>query len=244
MSEATEKRKDVSKTPQLTVVYIPFKTLTTAITSLKQALPTKLDKSAWPTFSGLTQSQTFNAFKFLGLVDNDGYVQPALKELVDETLDSPRFKAILGGILRDKYPKVMALISQHGTPAQFQEIMRGYNVSGTTLERAIRFWTEAAKFVGIEYPKNWRGIRISSSSSKRRKASEGVGSEHGDQSYKETRSIDTTTPKYIKTVALEGGIGTVTLEVSVNPIELSGKNRTWFYELIDKLNEFLPAENE
>jgi hypothetical protein len=224
---------DAKTLSRSTAVYIPFKTFQTAVASLYQALPVKLDRSAWPSFSNLVQGQTLNAFKFLGLVDKDGSVQPVLKELVSENLDSSRFKSILADILKTKYGKVVALASQHGTIAQLQETMREYNVSGTTLDRAIRFWTEAARFSGVQYPTSWKKARIAPGSSRRRK-----GIQTGISEGESGNNVGINSNQgYIKTIMLQGGIGAVTLSVSVNPIELSGKNRVWFYELVDKLNE-------
>ncbi len=234
IAEERAEESDVQTLPRSTAVYIPFKTFQTAVTSFAQALPIKLDRSAWPSFSNLVQGQTLNAFKFLGLVDKDGYVQPVLKELVSEKLEPSRVKSILAEILKTKYGKVVALASQHGTIAQLQETMREYNVSGTTLDRAIRFWTEAAKFSGIQYPASWKKARGTSGGSGRRRKGIQTATPEGERG--DNVSI-TSNVGYIKTVKLQGGIGTVTLSVSVNPIELSGKNRVWFYELVDKLNE-------
>ena len=44
---------------------------------------------------------------------------------------------------------------------------------------------------------------------------------------------------YTKTVKLQNNLGTVTISVSINPIELTGGDRTWFFALIDKLNEYV-----
>ena len=149
-------KENAPKETKFTAVYIPFKTFQTAITTFTQGMPKKLDKSAWPTFNNLLKGQTYNAFKFLGLIDKEGDVQPILRELVKEKPESSRFKSILAEILKDKYRNVFELASQNGTITQLQEAMRGYGVSGTTLERAIRFWTEAAKFVEIQYPDSWQ----------------------------------------------------------------------------------------
>ena len=226
-----------TSSPRMTAVYIPFKTLLTAITSFVQALPTKLDRTAWPSFSNLKQGETLNAFKFLGLVDKDGYVQPILKQLVDENVESAKFKLIMATILKNRYDKVVALANQNGTIAQLQETMRDYyNVNGTTLIRAVRFWKETSTFSGISYPANWNKARGASGPRKRRTTgSEGERIEPL-QITKTNEANTISSQGYVKTVILQNGIGKVTLSVNVNPIELTGKNRAWFYELVDKLN--------
>jgi len=243
MTEQTKDQVDVSKDIQFTAVYIPFKTLQTAIATFAQAMPNRLDKSAWPTFNNLLKGQTYNAFKFLGLIDKDGNVQPVLRELVEEKLESARFKSILAEILRDKYKNVIELASQHGTITQLQETMRGYGVSGTTLERAIRFWTEAAKFVGISYPDSWK--KATGGIVRRGRKGATAGSLKGDHNKPEDEKPPeiVSESRYNKVMKLPGGIGNVTLIVSVNPIELKGKTRAWFYELVDKLDE-CPVDEE
>jgi hypothetical protein len=232
--ENKEQEKSITTSGAI-AVYLPFKTLLTAITSLSQALPQKLDKSAWPSFSNLTKGQTFNAFKFLGLVDKDGYVQPVLKDIVKESIDKPEFKTILSDILKDKYSKVIELASQNGTIAQLQETMRGYGVSGTTLERAIRFWTEAAKFSGIKYPENWK--KASGGIVRRRKPSTGGDSEKPQDRQPELPKGSSSPGGYTKTVIPKGNVGTVTLTVSINPLDLAGETRDWFFKLVDVLSE-------
>jgi len=242
MAEQIKDREDAPKETQFTAVYIPFKTFQTAITTFAQGMPKKLDKSAWPTFNNLLKGQTYNAFKFLGLIDKDGDVQPILRELVKEKPESARFKSILADILKDKYKNVIELASQNGTITQLQETMRGYGVSGTTLERAIRFWTEAAAFAGIPYPDSWKKATGGIVRRGRKGTARNL---EGDHNKSEDKKLPENVSEsgYNKVMKLPGGIGNVTLIVSVNPIELKGKTRAWFYELVDKLYE-CPVDEE
>jgi hypothetical protein len=239
MEATMEKDNNVNETSTLTGVYIPFKTFLTAVRTFSQAIPPKLDKSAWPTFSNLLKGQTFNAFKFLGLIDSEGNPQPTLRELAKEPEGSTRFKTTLAQIIREKYGPVVELASQHGTINQLQETMKGYNVSGTTLERAIRFWLEAAKVVGISYPESWK--RATGGIVKRHKA--GAGVQDTGEGVKNALSKGnppsggSDQSGYSETVTLPGDIGTITLTVSINPIKLKGQSRDWFNQLIDKLGE-------
>ena len=57
-----------AKTEQTAAVYIPFKTLQTSLEVLSQGIPQRLDRTAWPSFSGIVRSQTLSGYKFLGLV--------------------------------------------------------------------------------------------------------------------------------------------------------------------------------
>jgi hypothetical protein len=238
-----KKDANVNQTLPLTGVYIPFKTFLTAVKTFSQAMPPKLDKSAWPSFSNLLKGQTFNAFKFLELIDREGNPQPSLKELAKEPVESAEFKATLGRIIEEKYGPVVELAAKHGTINQLQDAMKVYYVSGTTLERAIRFWLEAAKAVGIPYPENWK--RATKGIVRRRKA--GASTSDGGGAGKLSGKVNPSNgglsqSGYSETVTLPGDIGTITLTVSINPIKLKGESRDWFNQLIDKLGE-CPTES-
>jgi hypothetical protein len=87
------------KTENRAAVYIPFKTFITAIDTLKPGIPPEIDRTVWPTFSGGLQSQTLGAFKFLGLIEEDGIVKPILNSLVNANDDER--KEILGQIINE-----------------------------------------------------------------------------------------------------------------------------------------------
>ena len=156
--------------------YIPFKTFLTAVSALGTGLPIRLDRSAWPSFSGNTQTATLVAFRFLGLVDLNGFVRPVLREWVNNGVDSEGFKQSLLERMRDCYPEVHTASEGNATIAQLQEAMRGYGVSGSTLGKAVRFWTEAAAFVGLSYPVSWKRARgaATGASRTRRRPKSGV----------------------------------------------------------------------
>jgi hypothetical protein len=64
-------------------VYLSFKTLQSAIASLREhGLPNKLDRSAWGSRSGMDQTQILSAFRFLGFVDQQSNTQEPLRNLV------------------------------------------------------------------------------------------------------------------------------------------------------------------
>lgn len=237
LETAAETGKD-----ELTAVYTPFKTFQTSLLILGEGIAPKLDRTAWPSLSGIVRSQVFGAYKFLGLINKDGVVQPVLNELV-AARDSPQGKEVLASILKNRYPKVVELAGQNGTIQNLQDAMRELGVSGSTLEKAIRFWVDAAKFANIRYPSAWAKIPRTITGTKKRRvgsAAPGIDGLSERDPGKDPREKDPPDPKqgigYVKTVSL-GGIGTVTLSVSVNPLQLKGAYRSWFYELTDKLDE-------
>ena len=53
-----------------TVAYVPFKTFFTSIESLaSHGMPSIIDRTVWPNYSGVIQSQVLSAYRFFGLVD-------------------------------------------------------------------------------------------------------------------------------------------------------------------------------
>lgn len=228
----------------LTAAYIPLKTFLTSITVFNEGLPPTLDRSAWPSFSNIVKGQVMGAYKFLGLVDRNGTVQPILKELVGKNLDTAEGKEVLARVLKDHYPKIMELATQTATPGSFQEEMRKLNVTGSTLEKAIRFWVDAAGLVGIKYPSSWQKIpRSSTGSAKKKKVNlagqivddgdgEEVDGEEGESSKRQGRMVQ-----------LPGA--TVTLIATTTDLHnllAHPEELKWLQELIAKFDEKAEAE--
>ena len=220
-----------------TAVYIPFKTFQTSLDVFAEGLPPKLDRSAWPTFSGVVRGQVLSAYKFLGLVDKDGIVQPVLKDLV-ASKDAPEAKGILGVLLRNRYPRVAELGLQNGTIQNLQDALRELKVSGSTLEKAIRFWVDGAKFAGVRHPVTWEKIPRSISNPKSRKANGGSkkkldGSKNDIPEDTDSKGGQEST----KTVTLHGARVTLVVEVD-NYFDLAAStDMKWFQELLTKFNE-------
>jgi len=137
-----------------TPVYVPYATLISALENLRtHGIPGtgKIDKSIWDTQSGAIQGQLLIAFRFLGLIDDQNRVLPALPLLVKATPEER--KAHLKKIIEEKYKSVVSLDLKTITQGQLEEAVRGLNVSGSTLVRAIRFFVKACQECGIPISK-------------------------------------------------------------------------------------------
>src|ERR1700722_981961 len=64
--------------------YLPFLTFQSAVAALEHGIPKKLDRTMWPSQSGLVQSQILMAFRFFDLVDDQDRPTDLLHEFVDE----------------------------------------------------------------------------------------------------------------------------------------------------------------
>lgn len=217
-------------------VYIPFKTFISAIETLEQGLPPSLDRSAWPSFSGGVQSQTLGAFKFLGLIDETtSQVQPILKQLVEAKGETR--KEILRRIIEDKYAEAIQLGQKNATFQSLQEYFRKYGVQGGTLDRVIRFFLDACSYTGAKCSPMW--AKAKKSSNRRSPKKDDLPPK---EKFTDTGNLDKT-PANIKTVTLRSG-GTISLSLSIDMLALTPEDRTWLFELIDRLNSYGNADEQ
>ena len=215
--------------------YIAFKTFLTAVETLEQGLPPVIDRSVWPTFSGGLQSHTLNAFKYLGLVDEKGKVQPILEKLVNAKGENR--KAIIREIIGEKYKEAIQLGKNNASFQQLQDHFRNYGVQGGTLEMVVRFFLDACKYTGEKCSPLWAKAKKTMRRSKR---------EEFPSTGKDTTlpPVENKQPKAnIQTIQLKSG-GTLSLSVVVDLISLSQEDRDWLFKLIDQFKEYEKTKNE
>lgn len=145
-------------------VYIPLKTWFESVDTLEQGIPNSIDRSVWSHRPTNTSSQILSAFRFLGLIDlESNQPQAILSELVDarKNKDEANQRTIVKSVLEASYPEVMASAKENSSNDKFRDIMQSkYKVSGTTLDRAVRFFLDAAEFAGVDVSPHWsrRGL--------------------------------------------------------------------------------------
>jgi hypothetical protein len=210
-------------------VYIPFKTFLTAIETLEAGLPPSIDRSVWPTFSGGLQSQILGAFKFLGLIKEDGSVEQRLEQLIGAKGD--KRKEVLCGILREKYAAAIELAARNASFQNLQEYFRtSYKLKNGTLYRVIRFYLDACSYAGEKQSSHWVKAK------KRAKAL----AKRGEKGLKEKPPEPKVRKKLkpnVRTIGLQSG-GMLSLSVSVDLMSLSKTDREWLFALIDQLNMY------
>ncbi len=126
--------------------YLPFKTFLSAIEALEHGIPTKIDRTIWRTQAYVVQTQIIMALRFLGLLDSEDNPTAKLHQLVENKDDR---KKVLNNILVDAYRRVIDLDLTKTTTKMLDDAMEQYNVSGDTKKKAVRFFLQAAKFVGM-----------------------------------------------------------------------------------------------
>jgi hypothetical protein len=225
----------MAKEDQRAAPYISFKTFQTALEVLSQGLPDQLDTSVWPTLAGGVKTQVLSAFKFLGLIDDEGRVQESLERLLDPNQDR---KVVLREILERSYPEVVELGRTNASPAQLSEAMRDYGVSGGTLEKTERFFLQAAESTQLQVSPLWKKARPAAPS-ERRKPRTTRRRKPRSKEDEEPEPKEHIPPKAqnLMTVKLQSG-GTVELGVTVDVTKMSMEDRFFVFDLIDKMRAY------
>jgi hypothetical protein len=171
--------------------YFAFKTLTNMLVQMEEhGPPNRVDRTFLRGMSGAGQTQFIAGLRSLGLIDEDGAVQPRLVEMVTKPDDRP---AILRQILRERYPEAVELGRTNATTGELVEIFNGYGAKGDTARKAIAFYLQAAEYAGdIPLSPNFRTptIRSGVGSSKRRSRQQG-SSENGSERERQPARDDT-----------------------------------------------------
>jgi len=165
-----------------TPVYVPFATLLSALESLKtNGIPGTgiIDKSLWDTQSGAIQGQLLLGFRFLGLIDDQNRVRQVLPVLVKASADER--KTLLKPIIEQKYHSVISLGLSTISQGQLEDAFRKFDISGSTLDRAIRFFVKACQECGIAISKRISDkVRSTSPAAPRRRKSPSNSKREGE----------------------------------------------------------------
>jgi hypothetical protein len=227
-------------------VYIPWATFLSGVQSLRdQGLPDVIDRTAWRSRSGADQSGLMSAFRFLGLIDEDGKTQTLLRSLVSASPGSDQEKQVLLQLLRVRYAAVFALDLSTATPGALKDAVKSFG-DFSTLSRAVRFFLKAAGYSGVTL-----SPRLASDLRERRARNGGPKAQNEGGATRKRRKSRAPEPTpaappaekeliggAMKTVTLPEVGGTVTLAGTFNAFLLNGEERTLIYKIIDLMNEF------
>ncbi len=131
--------------------YVSYRTFTTFLESMRQAIPNRLDKSAFPTMSGGTYNQLMPALRYLKLVDANDRPTDALIELTNLADPEARRKE-WAEILRGAYHYILDDADfnlESITPRQLSDRFRENGAAGDTVRKCERFFISAAQDAGI-----------------------------------------------------------------------------------------------
>ncbi len=180
--------------------YVAYETLKNFIERLKEsgAVPDHIDRTMMPSMSGAVQSHLMTALRFLRLVEgDDDAATESLRRLVRGGPDD--WQPVLCDVLHVAYSGITDDVNiATTTDGKLREAFSSAtNLSGSMLDRAIRFYLHALKDGGIEVSP-YIGARKKRSASGRRAAGQPQRSRRTDrQDQAETKTavvVNTETP--------------------------------------------------
>jgi len=132
--------------------YLGFGTLQNFLDSLKQGIPSRIDRSLMHSLGGTVQKQLLHALRYLGFIDEWGIPQPTLKKLV--TAEGTEREQIWNDILQTAYPFLYGDAARGfdlttATPRQLTEKFQATGVQGDSIRKAEAFFLRAAEEAGM-----------------------------------------------------------------------------------------------
>jgi len=212
--------------------YLPFLTFQSALAALEHGIPKMLDRTIWPSQSGLVQSQILMAFRFLGLVDDRDRPTDVLRELVEE---KDNRAGLITKLLNESYTALIDHDLTKMTPKMVDDEMERYHVTGETKRKAVSFFLRAAKFAGMPmHPLLSAMVRNTGPRKRRNKAP--IISKISSIEEVESAQI----PTNAKTVHLSNGT-IVTVTIAGDPFTLPQDERGFVFELVDAIQAWTLA---
>jgi hypothetical protein len=210
----------------------------------ERPLPPGIDRSMMNSKSGTDQRNLMAVLHGFGLIgpSPNNEVQPALEALANT--DKEQRAAELAKLVRHHYPDAVALSETNDTEQKLQQLFREkYGLeTPDTRRKAQTFFLHAAQTAGISLSPHFPNTRPGSGApgtpkAKRSRARKSSGDSASSTPSPTVSSPATSGTEYSTQVKI-GAAGVVSLTVNVNPLELSGEDRAFFYDLVDRMNEY------
>lgn len=238
MSNLSEKKK--------TAPYLAFATFLNALDNVAvHSVPNIIDRSSFHSFSGGAVAATLSAFRFFGLIDENGTPLPVLHELAMKKAEREQN---IRALLESHYPSLIALNLPGATPAQFDEAFSSetFGVSGDTRVKSKIFFIKAVQYAKIPISKLLLNKARASGPRKSRRPKVRNSGAAETTSTPSTPTMDnvgeSSGSHATKIVRLNGG-GAIMLTASVDVLSLTGKDREFVFKLIDLLNGYESGNN-
>lgn len=218
-----------------TAAMLPWETFINALNQLNKGMPSRIDRTVFPGMAWNAQTQLFAALKFFGLLKGDDEPTPALHDLVTGT-DEER-AAKLKKTIEGAYAEIIAIDLTKATRGHFEEeLSRLYNVTGDSRVKAVRFFLNAAKQVGIPLsafimPKDGKPAKRAKASSPRTKPASKKSSAPPPPPANPVGGVPSGD---FMVIPLASG-GTLTLSSTTSYFALNAADRKFVSELIESL---------
>lgn len=237
MQQATTGQSKASVPP-----YLPYKTFTGYIDSLKQGVPSHIDRSTMATMAGNVQTNLLNALRYLELIQEHGAPTERLYQFVKS--EGAERQGLLREMLRSAYGFLWTdgFDLSNATGATFDERFKRV-ASGDTARKAEAFFLAAAKDADMPISRfiTARGSRGPRSRQRRPIIQNGLNGKASQTRHETQEEVMPPPPPppggNTKTVTFSRG-GILTVSVSVDLFTLTRHERDFVLGLIDQMNEF------
>src|SRR5579884_1113197 len=115
-------------------------------------IPAQIDRSYLSNLPGSTQTELLQSMKSLGLIDEQMRPTKDLEAMVE---DAEGRAGVVSAILAGRYEGPLAL-GPFATQQQLEDEFRKYNIQGSTLRKAVRFFLAAAKYADVPLSPHFR----------------------------------------------------------------------------------------
>jgi hypothetical protein len=213
--------------------YLPFKTFLGALDALNHGVPPFIDRSIWRTQPGGVQGQIMGALRFFNLIDDANKPAENLRRLVEKP--EHREKAIRA-LLEWSYADLLKGDLTKMTAKMLEDGIERYGVSGLTKKKAVTFFLQAARFGDLALSPYLQAQIRATPGTRRKRRKNGEVSDDSESTSIAPSPIGGRSGES-QTIELKSG-GSVTITVSINPFSLEEADRTFVFDLIDKLKGY------
>jgi hypothetical protein len=190
---------------------MPFRLFLDGIKVLERGIPPKIDSTIWQNCRGITPEDVMGAFRFFQLIDADDRPTPVLRTLVNFP---QRRGECMRSLLQNAYRDLMERDLMETTPRMLADAIEQYHPSESA-KRAVPFFLQAARYASVPLPEMLL------------KLVRNTGPRHG-------RALDAPT---VKKIQLRSG-GFVTVTVDADVFSIQGEDRTFVFDLIDRIRKY------
>jgi hypothetical protein len=213
--------------------YLPFRTFASSLDTLAHGVPPKIDRMLWRSQSGVTQGLIMNAYRFLGLVDDDDGANEYLERLVDTSTRGQEMKATIeahyeGILSKHDLTKITLKMLE-------DEFEKNFAVTGGTKQKAITFFLKAAKFADM--PLSPYLSQLLRATRKKRGPRQRGQQENGVVEQSIAIPVHIREGASTHSVRLMSG-GALTVSITANPFKMPQEDRQFVFSIIDQLQKY------
>jgi len=228
--------------------YLPYATLTNFLDNKVGggAVPPRIDRTFLESYSGSVRPLILATLKTIGMIDSEGKVQPLLREAVRNPPQSRQ--AVLRSWAEQFYSRQIELAKENDTAQTLWESFSDRGFNGSTLRRAVIFYLALSEDLGLPLSPHFRTPKAPSSTgnaSRKRGAGKSGAGKGGSESAPTPSAAATISQTTGDTydVTLPSG-PKVTLTVKMDVMRTSVADRSFIFEVVDKLRDYAASSNQ